>query len=353
MTGVHSYSDFRNDDGSIQACYGKESRYHEGDYWLESGAEDPREGINEQGHVTQLNIQKHIRDVNRYRLYDYVFDEVHKQGGMIGYTHLAWSGPFFRRTTPDAQPGWDAAINIIRGKVDFLDILESTHLGTEHFYDFLNLGVKLTAMSDSDCPAAVVGESRTYAYTGPGKFDVDTYYAAMKKGSTFVTNGPMLQLTVGKAIPGDDVQVHKNAKVHIYAQAWAPASIGSPKILEVVSHGHVIRTVEARNEQQGKLTADFDAPAAESQWIAARTTAFNGSVAHTSPVYVIVDGASFVDRAQAPQLVAKWLKVLDYIEQKRLTDAKYTKSWAPGEVEQLKLRIQDARAKYQSILQTR
>jgi hypothetical protein len=223
----------------------------------------------------------------------------------------------------------------------------------EHYYDFLNLGVKLTAMSSSDNPAAVVGEERTYAYTGPGKFTVDTWYGAVKQGRTFVTNGPMLSLTVGGAMPGDDVRVRKDAKVRIRAQAWAPESIGAPKVLEVVSHGRVIRTVEARHAPQGKLAVDFTLPAGESQWIAARTTAFNGAAAHTSPVYVIVDGASFLSRAQAPQVVAKHLKVLDFIEKQRLSNPNYTKSWAPGEVDQLKLSVQDARAKYLAVGQTR
>ena len=91
---------------------------------------------------------------------------------------------------------WDASINIIRGKVDFLDIMEAADLGTEHFYDFLNMGVELTAMAESDFPPASVGEERTFAYTGPGKFNPDNWYGALKQGHTFVTNGPMLMLTV-------------------------------------------------------------------------------------------------------------------------------------------------------------
>lgn len=42
MTCVLSYGNVREMEGAIQACYGKESRYQQGDYWLESGHEDPR-----------------------------------------------------------------------------------------------------------------------------------------------------------------------------------------------------------------------------------------------------------------------------------------------------------------------
>jgi hypothetical protein len=355
LTGVHSYGNAKEMEGSPQAHYGRDSRYQQGDYWLESGHEDPRTPIQEQGHVTQLGVKEIMRDVSKYHLYDYVFDGVHAQGGLVGYTHLPWSGTFFHRVSPDANPGWDASINTIRGKLDFFDILEAATLGYEDYYDFLNLGVKLTAMADSDCPAAVVGEERTYAYTGPGKFNPETWLAAMKHGRTFVSNGPILLLTVDGAMPGDEVPVHgvKDAKVHIHAQVRAPELIGAPKLLEVVSHGRVIRSAEARNAQQGELTLDFDLPAGESTWIAARTTCFNTAVAHTSPVYVIVDGASFVDRATLPDLVAKRLKILDFIERERLNNPKMTANWAPGEVEQLRLCVADARAKYLALGKTR
>jgi hypothetical protein len=353
MTGVLSYGNMRDNNGSIQKSYGEASRFHRGDYWIESGAEDPREDINDQGHATQINIQKIVRDPSQYHLYDYVFDGVHAQGGLVGYSHLAWSPAFFRRTNPDLHPGWDASINIIRGKVDYIDILEAAHMGLEDFYDFLNLGVKLIAMGSSDFPAASVGEERTYAYTGRDRFTVDAWYGAVKQGRTFVTNGPMLTLTVNGSMPGDEVRVGKDAKVRVRAQAWAPEPIGTPKVLEVVSHGRVIRTVEPRGPRQEKLAVEFELPAGESQWIAARTTAVNGAVAHTSPVYVIVDGASFLDRAHLPQLIDKRLKVLDFIE-KRLQDPKFTrKRYLPPEISQLLVRVQDARAKYVALGQTR
>ncbi len=349
MMNVVSYGTLKDNNGAIQKSYGEASRFHRGDYWMESGAEDPRENINEQGHVTQINIQKIVRDTSKYHLYDYVFDGVHAQGGLVGYSHLAWSPEFFRRKNPDLNPGWDASINIIRGKVDFIDILEAAHMGLEDFYDFLNLGVKLIAMGSSDFPAASVGEERTYAYTGRGKFTVDAWYAAVKQGHTFTTNGPMLMMTVGGKMPGDEVRVGKNAKVRVRAEAWAPEVIGAPKVLEVVSHGRVIRSVKSSGPKQEKLTVEFELPADESQWIAARTTSFNGALAHTSPVYIIVDGASFADQSQVPQLVAKRLKVLEFIE-KRVGDPKLPKkNWSPGEVGELLVRIQDARAKYLAV----
>jgi hypothetical protein len=52
--------------------------------------------------------------------------------------------------------------------------------------------------------------------------------------------------------------------------------------------------------------------------------------------------------AQLPQLVAKRLKVLEFIE-KRLGDPESTKYYAVGVVSELMKRIQDARAKYLAV----
>ncbi|MGH7837668.1 MAG: hypothetical protein ACREQC_07565, partial [Candidatus Binataceae bacterium] len=87
-----------------QAGYGKQFRYRQGDYVLASGQEDPRTNIAEQGHVIALNITAPIRDVSRYHLFDYMFDEAHKQGGLTGYAHIAWASEFYRRIDAHRYP---------------------------------------------------------------------------------------------------------------------------------------------------------------------------------------------------------------------------------------------------------
>jgi len=86
------------------------------------------------------------------------------------------------------------------------------------------------ATASTDYPAPLVGEEVTYAYTGTGgTFSPDAWYDAVRRGRTFVSNGPMITLTVGHGMPGDEVRVGKAAKLHVHAQAWAPESIGAPK----------------------------------------------------------------------------------------------------------------------------
>ena len=81
---------------------------------------------------------------------------------------------------------------------------------------------------------------------------------------------------------------------------------------------------------------------------------FSGALAHTSPVYVIVDGASFLDRETLPQLVEKRLKALEFIE-KLIQNPAYTKGHRYGKDEprELMARIADARARYLALVQKR
>jgi hypothetical protein len=331
-----------------QAGFGKQHRYQRDDYVLVSGQEDPRTGISEQGHTIALNITSPVRDTSRYHQYDFMFDGVHARGGLAGYAHIAWAPELDRRANPRLNPTWDTSINVPRGKIDFFEILQFTKLGLEDYYDFLNLGYKLTASAGSDLPwGNTIGEVRVYAHTGTG-FSADAWFGAMKKGHTFVTNGPMLLLTVNGRIPGDDLAVSRNSAVRVRARAWAPEEIGSPKLLEVVAGGKVVRAAESGDSRMSELKADFDLKIESGQWIAARARTHNGGLAHTSPVYVLVDG-SFRNSAEAPNLAEKRLKVLDFIEA-RLRDERFTKeeAYRAGEVEALLERIGEARARYRA-----
>jgi hypothetical protein len=196
--------------------------------------------------------------------------------------------------------------------------------------------------------ASTLGESRVYAYTGR-PFTADAWFKAFKQGRTFVTNGPMLSITANGAGPGEEVKISGQGTVRIRARAWAPPIIGSPKTLEVVSQGEVIRVATSSNPSDRELEIDVELPVQRSRWIAARVTTDNDGLAHTSPVYVNVDGQRFWNVEQVPVLVRKRLEILDYGQQ-RLKDVKYTASFASGEIEALGARIADARRRYEELL---
>jgi hypothetical protein len=327
-------------------------RFQRGEYVLQAGQEDPSTAINELGHTLALNIKQPVYDLSRFHLYDVMFDAVRAQGGLTGYAHVAWAPAWYRRTDPSRYSTWDSTLNVIQGRLDFFEIMQFRLLGLEDYYDFLSLGIRLTASAGSDMPwAGSLGESRVYVNTGH-PFSADRWFEAFRQGRTFVTNGPMLSLSVGDGGPGDEVHVERHAPVRVQARAWAPPIIGSPMRLEIVSQGEVIRSAESSDPATEELRLDFTLPAERSQWIAARVTTHNDGLGHTSPAYLLVDGESFRDTERLEELVARRLAILEHGEL-RLEDPKFTAAFAPGEVEALGQRIAAARAKYRELLGVR
>jgi hypothetical protein len=287
-----------------QYAYGKEGRYVRPDMALVPGQEDPRTNV--LGHTLQLNLQSAIRFLpGSYYVYADVFDETHNQGGLAGYAHVN-----SRLFNVDR----DMTLNIPLGKVDFAEICEAGNVRTELYYEFLNLGYRLTATGGSDVPYyGSAGDSRVYVYTGR-PFRPDDWFTGLQNGRTFVTAGPMLEFSVDGNLPGAQLTVPKRTAVRVHARVAAGAGILDPEKLEIVANGEVVRSADAQNKT---ASLDFELPAAESMWIAARS---RGS--HTTPVYITVSGRRHWNRSQAPALLDKRLAVLATVE--KLVDAPST-----------------------------
>jgi hypothetical protein len=267
-----------------QRGFGPAFRVQAGEYVLTPGQECPRTH-DQIGHTLAMDITAMVRDPERYFLYDTVFDAVHAQGGITGYAHVN-SGLFHVHR--------DMSLNVPRAKVDFVEILQFNHLGTDLYYDFLNLGCKLTASAGSDVPwGGTIGEARAYAYLGRKPFTADNWFAAFRRGRTFTTSGPMLEFRVDEALPGDELVVNSNRKLRVRARAWGDPGRMAPVKLEIVRHGEVIRAAESGDPAHPETGLDFTVDAGDGFWIAARARAGDGTTAHTTPVYVVREGLRF------------------------------------------------------------
>jgi hypothetical protein len=199
--------------------------------------------------------------------------------------------------------------------VDFVEILQFNQLGTELYYEFLNLGCKLTASAGSDVPwGGTVGEVRAFAYLGRKPFTADNWLEAFGRGRTFTTSGPMIEFTVDGALPGDEVRVKGDGTLRIRARVWGDPLRMAPVKLEIVRHGEVIRTVESTDPKRPEAKLDFKIPAGDGCWIAARARGGEGTSAHTTPVYVIRDGFRFWKHDALEGLFAKREESLKQVE---------------------------------------
>lgn len=288
-----------------QRGFGPAYRVADGDYVLAPGQECPRTH-DQIGHTLAMNILSMVRDPERYFLYDTVFDAVHAQGGLSGYAHVN-SGMFHVHR--------DMSLNVPRGKVDFVEILQFNQLGTDLYYEFLNLGCKLTASAGSDVPwGGTVGEVRAYAYLGKQPFTADNWFKAFGRGRTFTTSGPMLEFRVDDALPGDELVVKASRKLRVRARAWGDPRRMAPVKLEVVRHGEVLRAAESTDPKRPEAELDFTVEAGHGFWIAARARAGDGTSAHTTPVYVVREGLRFWKFDGLEALLAKREESLRQIE---------------------------------------
>jgi hypothetical protein len=290
----------------------------DGEFALAPGQECPR--THEQiGHTLAMNITSLVRNPDRYFLYDEVFDAVHAQGGLSGYAH-GTSGMFSVHR--------DMSLNVPRQKADFIEILQFNELGTDLYYDFLNLGCKLTASAGSDVPwGGTIGEVRAYAYLGRRRFSADEWFKAFGRGRTFTTSGPMLEFTVDELLPGDELKLHGERQLRVRAKAWGAPKRMAPLKLEIVKHGDVIRSAESADPAHPEVKLDFNVPSGHGCWIAARVRAGDGTSAHTTPVYIVREGFRFWKLDGLDELFTKRQASLTEIEQ-LVEDARHPKKEA-------------------------
>jgi hypothetical protein len=330
-----------------QRGFGPEFRVLDGLNVLSPGQECPRTA--QIGHTLAMNTKSMVRNPERYFLYDEAFDAVHAQGGLTGYAH-AQSGDFHVHR--------DMSLNVPRGKADFAEILQFNQLGTDLYYDFLNLGCKLTASAGSDVPwGGTIGEVRAYVYLGRKRFSTDAWFDAFRRGRTFTTSGPMIEFRVDNALPGDEIRFKTDRKLRIRARAWGDPKRMAPMKLEIVRHGEVICTAESTDAKQAEARLDFTVDAGHGSWIAARARAGDGTSAHTTPVYVVRDGSRFWKFEKLEELIAKRLASLAEIEklisearaldaQGRLEGDRYRKQLATRQGDLLLQRVIAARGLY-------
>ena len=279
-----------------QPAWGPAGRFERDGHALVSGQEDPR--TVHRGHTIHHNLRQPLHaGPESYFLYHEVFEQSRRQGGVSGYAHQAelFNG---RR---------GLALDVPFGIVDFLEILQLGRLPTDLWYGFLNLGYKLLPAAGSDFPYMdLPGVVRSYVNID-GPFSVDAWFDAFRAGRLYVTNGPLLELTVDGRTLGDELHVEPGARVEVVAEASLNPDLDRLDRLELVVHGEVAASEPAGGRDRVQLRATLTAE--RSLWLAVRAFGErqgerNSTVAHSAPIYVIVEGRPFYRDERVPELVA-------------------------------------------------
>ena len=295
--GHHEGTEFK------QGKFGLASRVRRGDYWLVAGQEEPRSRY---GHIIGLNLRALARDLPTYDYYDLAFKRLHAQdGAIVGFAHFSWNGCALPRGFP-----W----LVTTGQLDFIELLQFSVLNAKDYYDYLNLGFRLTAAAGSDTPwGSTIGEVRTYVYTGD-TLDLDVWFENLERGHTFVTNGPALELTVNGKLPGSELKANAGDALTIRARTWGHERVGQPEALVLVSNDGVVREVNRESGDKGALELVVKLSAERSRWLAVSARCPNGALAHSTPVYIVVNDQPTWCLVNGPQVIERKLAEIAAIE---------------------------------------
>lgn len=247
--------------------------------------------------------------------------DCHAAGGTLSYAHPLFGGGDLdrvfavRRTVEAKELPVDAAL----GQIDALDVMSypsNTAETCRLWHRLLNCGLRLAATAGTDTFMNMCADGtfsnppagdRAYARID-GAFTTESWCAAVRAGRTFVTNGPMISLDVAGHGIGDEISAAEGDVLRIECGAAARAPIDR---LELIVNGEVVATA-ADGEHRASLTHDLKI--GRSCWVAARVSGpvhelvldRDGAFAHTSPVYVSVDGAPVATVEDATYFV-EWI----------------------------------------------
>ncbi len=164
--------------------------------------------------------------------------KTHRQGGLVNYTHPAslmddlYRGAYSAKGLP---------VFAALGKIDTMDVMGSgDRPSTALYHRLLNCGIRLAASAGTDCflnriRSWLPGGERAYVKIS-GPLTYERWIAGLRAGKSFVTNGPMLDLTVNDKSIGEALNVFTRGEGHV--ELKVRASVSSQFLLDRVEVLH-------------------------------------------------------------------------------------------------------------------
>lgn len=230
-----------------------------------------------------------------------VHDMAAAQGGLTGYVHPFDSEIDPSETTRPLRN--EFPVDVALGKVDYYEALGfvDDYQATAHiWYRMLNCGFRIPAGAGTDAMAdyaslrGPVGLNRVFV-RAPGPLTRERFYAGLKAGRTFATNGPLLEFSLGGQPIGSELKLA--AGPHSLVARVKLTSYVLVERLEIVGNGQVVATLPLAGDRthfEGSVTI----PVTASGWYLVRAIGDTARdpvldfypYATTSPIYVTVAG---------------------------------------------------------------
>jgi hypothetical protein len=128
-----------------------------------------------------------------------------------------------------------------------------------------------------------------------------------------VSNGPALEFTVDGELPGAELTRSPGARVKIRARALGQARIGLPTVLQVEGPAGIVKEIKG-NQGETVLEFEIEHSVEASQWLMASVVCDNNAVAHTTPIFVVVNAQPTWNPRQGPGVIEQQLAAMAKIE---------------------------------------
>jgi hypothetical protein len=252
-------------------------------------------------------------------------DACHAQNGTVILPHFP---------NPNAEP----AALVATGRADAVEMIVCERYNHLEYYRYLNAGYRLPLVGGTDkmTSSVAVGQYRTYVYIpADEQFSYDAWCRNLRAGRTFLSGGPLLEMSVDGAPVGDTVQLpDAGGTVEVTATARSVLPVHT---LQIVCNGNVVAQTDEPHGTR-KLALHTTLPINGHSWVCARVSGPNyqpvahhdtwsrGVFAHTSPIYIACGGEwAMADRAGLQYMLTLVGGSLEYIRQ-------LSPQWRPGTV---------------------
>ncbi|HKS36481.1 MAG TPA: CehA/McbA family metallohydrolase [Verrucomicrobiae bacterium] len=237
------------------------------------------------------------------------------QGGVASYTHPA-NNPDDPYAT--AYSGKGIPVDVALERIDTLDVMGFGYAASVPlWYRVLNCGFRVPAAAGTDCflnriTSSPPGWGRCYVRLTNG-LAYPAWIEGQRAGRSFISNGPMLELTVADSAPGDTIKLATSRSVRVRARGWSQAPLEK---LELIYNGRVVATGRLSADKL-ELALDRELPLDRTGWVSARVSgppapdfAVGPQQAHANPIYVDLAGSKIDSKADAEYFLA-WIDRLE------------------------------------------
>ncbi|MFV1987826.1 MAG: CehA/McbA family metallohydrolase [Gemmatimonadota bacterium] len=270
------------------------------------------------GHVFMLGLRDHLISpfTTGYEgtaiesLYPSNTDMLRKaraQGAATGYVHA-----YFGNADPlgfGLMGGKGFMVDAVLGTTDALEWSAANRASFFPLYALWSNGVKVCATGGEDSISSLhrtplLGAMRTYVKTADGALTAEGWYDGLRNSTAFVTNGPLVFLTVDGKIPGETLELAAGTRVAIRA---AVRSITPLTRVWLVQDGEDVLELELDDDRRG-VEFEGELEVSGSGWIHLRAEGepeerfpldAGYAQAFTNPVFMEVAGEPIRDAAGA------------------------------------------------------